>query len=130
MCTRVAGLLESVLMRIGVVAPPWAPIPPPLYGGIEQAVDGLVRGFVAAGHEVLMFTTGDSTSPVPMKWLLKASEGWRIGYTVPELRHIMAAYDALADFDVIHDHTVLGPVYATEKYPDLPVVTTIHGPFN
>lgn len=117
-------------MRIGIIAPPWAPIPPPLYGGIEQAVDGLARGFQEAGHDVLMFATGDSTSSVPTKWLLKASEGWRIGYTVPELRHVMAAYDELGDCDVIHDHTVLGPVYASDRYPDLPVVTTIHGPFN
>ena len=116
-------------MRIGIVTPPWAPVPPPLYGGIEQAIDGLARGFHGAGHEVTMFTTGDSTSPVPKKWVLKMSEGWRMGYTVPELRHIMAAYEELTDFDVIHDHTVLGPVYA-ERYPDLPVVTTIHGPFN
>ena len=116
-------------MRIGIVAPPWAPVPPPLYGGIEQAIDGLARGFQAAGHEVLMFTTGDSTCEVPKKWLLKASEGWRMGYTVPELRHIMAAYEELTGFDIIHDHTVLGPVYA-QRFPELPVVTTIHGPFN
>ena len=116
-------------MRIGIIAPPWAPVPPPLYGGIEQAIDGLARGFQAAGHEVLLFTTGDSTSEVPKKWLLKLSEGWRMGYTVPELRHVMAAYEALTDFDVIHDHSVLGPVYA-ERFPGLPVVTTIHGPFN
>lgn len=117
-------------MRIGIVATPWAPIPPPLYGGIEQAIDGLARGFAAAGHEVMLFTTGDSTSDVPRKWLLKKSEGYRIGYTVPELRHVMAAYDEMAGFDVIHDHTVLGPVYAADHFPDLPVVTTIHGPFN
>ena len=116
-------------MRIGIIAPPWAPVPPPLYGGIEQAIDGLARGFQAAGHEVLMFTTGDSSCEVPRKWLLKVSEGWRMGYTVPELRHIMAAYEELIGCDVIHDHTVLGPVYA-QRLPDLPVVTTVHGPFN
>lgn len=116
-------------MRIGIVGPPWAPIPPPLYGGIEQAVDGLARGFVKAGHDVLLFTTGDSTSSVPRQHLLQVSEGYRIGYTVPELRHVMAAYDALEDFDVIHDHTVLGPIYA-ERFPEARVVTTIHGPFN
>ena len=116
-------------MRIGIIATPWAPVPPPLYGGIEQAIDGLARGIERAGHDVVLFTTGDSTCKVTRKWVLKVSEGWRIGYTVPELRHVMAAYEELTDFDVIHDHSVLGPVYA-ERFPDLPVVTTIHGPFN
>jgi len=116
-------------VRVGIVAPPWAPVPPPLYGGIEQAIDGLARGFQAAGHDVVMFTTGDSTSPVERRWLLEASEGYRMGYTVPELRHVIAAYEQLDDVDVVHDHSVLGPVYA-ERFPGKKVVTTIHGPFN
>ncbi|HXQ59476.1 MAG TPA: glycosyltransferase family 4 protein, partial [Acidimicrobiales bacterium] len=29
----------------------------------------------------------------------------------------------------VHDHTVMGPFYS-ERFPGLPVVTTIHGPFN
>jgi glycosyltransferase involved in cell wall biosynthesis len=116
-------------MRIAVIAPPWAPVPPQLYGGIELIVDRLAKGFHAAGHEVLLYTTGDSTSAVPMAWRLEHSEGTRIGMVVPEMRHVMAAYDAVKDFDIVHDHTVAGPVYA-EKFPDLKVVTTIHGPFN
>jgi glycosyltransferase involved in cell wall biosynthesis len=116
-------------MRIAVIAPPWAPVPPQLYGGIELIVDRLASGFQAAGHEVLLYTTGDSTSPVPMAWHLDRSEGTRIGMVVPEMRHVMAAYDAVQDFDVVHDHTVAGPIYA-EKFPNLKVVTTIHGPFN
>jgi glycosyltransferase involved in cell wall biosynthesis len=116
-------------MRIAVVAPPWAPVPPQLYGGIELIVDRLARGFQAAGHEVLLYTTGDSTSSVPMAWTLPQAEGNRIGAVVPELRHVMAAYDTVADFDIVHDHTVAGPVYA-ERFPNLKVVTTNHGPFN
>ncbi len=116
-------------MRIGVVAPPWAPVPPKLYGGIELIVDELARGFVAAGHEVLLYTTGDSTSSVPMAWALERSEGHRIGMVVPELRHVMHAYEAVADCDIVHDHTVAGPFFAA-RFPDLKVVTTIHGPFN
>ena len=114
-------------MRIGVVAPPWAPIPPALYGGIEQAVDCECRGLVAAGHDVELFTTGDSTCPVPRKWLLERAEGARIGFTVPELRHVLGAYDALGRCDVVHDHTMVGPVFAA-SLTDLPVVTTMHGP--
>jgi glycosyltransferase involved in cell wall biosynthesis len=116
-------------MRIAVIAPPWAPIPPKLYGGIELIVDELARGFRDAGHDVLLYATGDSTSTVPTAWALAESEGTRIGMAVPELRHVMHAYEAVQDFDVVHDHTVIGPVYA-ERFPHLKVVTTIHGPFN
>jgi glycosyltransferase involved in cell wall biosynthesis len=116
-------------MRIALVAPPWMPIPPPLYGGIEVVVDQLARGMAAAGHEVTLFATGDSTCPVPTKWVLPRAEGSRTGMAVPELRQVVHAYETVADHDVVHDHTVVGPFYS-ERYPGLPVVTTIHGPFN
>jgi glycosyltransferase involved in cell wall biosynthesis len=116
-------------VRVGIIAHPWAPVPPQLYGGIEQAIDWLARGLQSAGHDVVLFTTGDSTSPVERRWLLESSEGYRMGYTVPELRHVMAAYEQLDDVEVVHDHTVLGPVYA-ERFPERKVLTTIHGPFN
>jgi glycosyltransferase involved in cell wall biosynthesis len=116
-------------MRIALIAPPWTPIPPPLYGGIELVVDQMARGLVAAGHDVTLFATGDSTCPVPKRWVLEHSEGMRIGMAVPELRHVVHAYDALTDHDVIHDHTIMGPFYS-ERFPGLRVVTTIHGPFN
>lgn len=45
-------------------------------------------------------------------------------------RHVINAYDHVRDWgaDVVHDHTLVGPVYA-ERF-DLPVVTTNHGPFD
>ena len=46
-----------------------------------------------------------------------------------ELRHLIHAYDAVQDYDLVHDHTVVGPVYAA-RFPRLRVVTTNHGPFN
>ena len=116
-------------MRIALIAPPWAPVPPALYGGTEQAVDSLAHGFHRAGHEVLLFTTGDSTCPVPKQSVLKTSEGQHIGQVVPELRHIMAAYEAVGGYDIVHDHTMAGPVYS-QRHPDLKVVTTVHGPLN
>ncbi|MGH9149745.1 MAG: glycosyltransferase family 4 protein [Acidimicrobiales bacterium] len=117
-------------MRIAIIAPPWTPIPPQLYGGIELVVDRLAVGLQAAGHEVMLYATGDSTCPVPTQWHLAKAEGQRIGQVVPELRHLMHAYDAVAGYDIVHDHTVAGPVYAAGRFPDLKVVTTIHGPFN
>ena len=116
-------------MRIAVIAPPWTPIPPDGYGGIEVVIDRLATGFQDQGHEVLLFTTGDSTCPVPRQSTLPEAEGDRIGAVVPELRHVMAAYDAVQGFDVVHDHTVAGPAYAA-RFPDLKVVTTLHGPLD
>lgn len=115
-------------MRIGLIAPPWTPVPPPLYGGIELVVDELARGFAASGHDVVLFTTGDSTCPVERRWELPEAEGMRIGAAVPELRHALAAYRSLDDCDVIHDHTVAGPLLAAGAPPGVPVVTTVHGP--
>ena len=115
-------------MRVAQIAPPWAPVPPHLYGGIELVVDLLSRGLQAAGHDVVLWTVGESTSPVPRRFVLDGAEGARIGMAVPELRHVIHAYESLSDFDVIHDHTVFGPLYAA-RFPERVVVTTNHGPF-
>ena len=115
-------------MRIGLIAPPWLPVPPPMYGGTEAIVDRLARGLVQRGHDVVLFTTGDSTCPVPKLWVYEQAQRELLGQVVVELRHLVRAYDALRDCDIVHDHTVAGPVYAM-RYPELPVVMTAHGPF-
>jgi glycosyltransferase involved in cell wall biosynthesis len=51
------------------------------------------------------------------------------GNSVDEIRHVIHAYEALDGVDVVHDHTLVGPLYAA-AFPNLPVVTTNHGPFN
>jgi glycosyltransferase involved in cell wall biosynthesis len=118
-------------MRIGIMAPPWAPVPPPAYGGTESVVDRLARGFIAAGHEVLLWCTGDSTCPVPSGHVFEQAQWDRMGEAVVELRHLIRGYEALEAWgaDIVHDHTLLGPLYARNR-PGIQVVTTNHGPFN
>jgi glycosyltransferase involved in cell wall biosynthesis len=116
-------------MRVGLVAPPWAPLPPQGYGGTEGVVDRLARGLQAAGHDVVVATTADSNCAVPTVTTLEHSQGERIGNSLPEILHVMRAYDALREVDIVHDHTFLGPVYA-ERFPDVRVVTTNHAPFD
>jgi glycosyltransferase involved in cell wall biosynthesis len=117
-------------MRVGLIGTPWTPTPPRLYGGIELVVDRLCRGISAAGHEVVLFATGDSTCPVERHHLLAEADGNRIGITVTELRHVLAAYETLRDrgCDIVHDHTLAGPIVGPTVAPGLPVVTTMHGP--
>lgn len=116
-------------MRIGLIAPPWLPVPPPAYGGKEQVIDGLARGLQELGHEVRLFTVGESTCPVPREYLYPVPPE-PVGDSVTEAAHVLSAYEALAGLDVIHDHTILGPLLAGGRGVSRPpVVTTSHGPF-
>lgn len=116
-------------MRIAIVAPPWLPVPPPAYGGTENVLDALARGLRNAGHEVLLCTTGDSTCPVERVFAFEKAVGIGRGSSVDEIRHVTYAYSRLEDVDVVHDHTLVGPLHSA-AFPGLPVVTTNHGPFN
>lgn len=120
---------EARPLTVGIIAPPWLPVPPEAYGGTENVLDVLARGLQAAGHEVVLFTTGDASCPVERRWAHPQSLGVGRGSPVDEARHVVAAYQALADVDVIHDHTVVGPLYAAGLGKP-PVLTTNHGPFN
>lgn len=118
-------------MRIGLIAPPWVPVPPTGYGGTEEVVDNLARGLAERGHQVRLFTVGESTCPVPRRWYYDAAPK-PMGAAVQEAAHVLAAYDALTDVDVIHDHTVLGPLLAARaghRRP-IPCLCTHHGPFS
>jgi glycosyltransferase involved in cell wall biosynthesis len=116
-------------MRIGLIAAPWIPIPPSGYGGIERVVDLLARGFTAAGHEVVLAAASDSTCPVPLAPGMRPSEPAELGLTLSEFSHAIRAYEGLGDVDIIHDHTLAGPLLARRE-TTAPVVTTIHGPLN
>ena len=116
-------------MRVGMIAPPWAPIPPPSYGGTEEVIDCLARGILERGHEVVLFTTGDSSTPVPRRWCFERAEWARIGSAAVEAHHVLDAYEQLADCDVVHDHTTLGALLAS-RAACMPVVVTQHGLFD
>jgi glycosyltransferase involved in cell wall biosynthesis len=117
-------------MRIGIIAPPWVPIPPPAYGGIEAVIDSLARGLLAAGHDVLLHASAESMCPVPRTAdTLSAQSLLGAAGPAAELSHVVTGYEAMRDWapDIVHDHTMIGPAYMHR--PDIPVVTTNHGPF-
>lgn len=120
--------MKAEYVKVGLLAPPWLPVPPPSYGGTEAVVDRLARGLVAAGHEVLLFAAGDSTCPVETVADTLPARPEEIGITTVELAHVIRGHDMLAGCDVVHDHTLAGP--AIGQRPGAPVlVTTSHGPF-
>ena len=115
-------------MDIAIIAPPWLPVPAPAYGGTEAVLDELARGLQNAGHEVLMVCHPDSQCPVPKASVVPAEDtvAWvapASSWSTPSARTSWSS-----TCDVVHDHTLAGPVYSA-RYPDLPVVTTNHNPF-
>jgi glycosyltransferase involved in cell wall biosynthesis len=117
-------------MRVVIIAPPWVPVPPPAYGGTEAVLDALARGLQAAGDDVLLVATGDSTCPVPTASTFARAVGVGTAGVPAEIAHALYGYAEAARFgaDIVHDHTLVGPLYAAQR-ARVPVVTTNHGPF-
>jgi glycosyltransferase involved in cell wall biosynthesis len=115
-------------MRIAEVAPPWIPVPPEGYGGIELIVDLLARGLQARGHEVTLFAPEGSKSLAEVISPLPAAGSGSIGDRWHEAYHSLSAYQQADEFDLIHDHTFLGPALA--QMSDLTTVHTLHGPWD
>lgn len=115
-------------MHIGILVPPWASVPPRGYGAIEMLAGWLAVRVQAAGHRVTLVTTGDSTCPVPRLAPFPQARPQEAGNTSTELVHVLEAYDELAglDLDLLHDHSLTGPVLAAARPPAWPVVTTAH----
>jgi len=116
-------------MRVGLIAPPWLPVPPDRYGGTESVIDGLARGLVAAGHDVVLAAPSGSTCPVPQVPDLPPPDSARMGATVVEIPYTLSAYAGMRDVDVVHDHTVAGPL-CNRPPAAVPVAATNHGPFD
>jgi glycosyltransferase involved in cell wall biosynthesis len=127
----VAGLVGQERLRVGIVAPPWVPVPPEGYGGTEAMVDVLARGLQEAGHEVHLVCREGSTCPVDRICPPATAAPVVIGDMLAEIRHVATAYQALRDLDVdvVHDHTLLGPLIGAPE-AGCPVVVTHHGPFD
>ena len=113
-------------LRVGILAPPWVPVPPSVYGGTELVLDELALGLTRAGCEVHLFTTGDSTCPVPRSWLYEHALG-TVAELSAEADHVARGYEDLAGADVIHDHTLTGPVWGAARGGGSRIVTTVHG---
>jgi glycosyltransferase involved in cell wall biosynthesis len=116
-------------LRIAIVAPPWFSVPPRAYGGIESMVADLVDGLVERGHHVTLVGAGQpGTKAQQFIPIYPEPPSARLGEAMPEAVHAAAAAAALADLDVdvVHDHTLAGPLLARNR--PTPTVTTAHGP--
>jgi glycosyltransferase involved in cell wall biosynthesis len=123
-------------LRIAMLAPPWIPIPPPGYGGIEFVVALLCDALVEQGHDVELFCAPGSQSAAKVHPLLDAPHPESIERSVFEADHvgrgfeeIDAAASAGEPFDVVHDHSGFTALAMADRL-DTPLVHTVHGPFD
>ncbi len=115
-------------LRIAMVAPPWFTVPPQGYGGVENVCADLVDGLVDRGHEVTLIGAGTSGTPGRFVATYDVPPSARLGEPLPEVLHAAAAARAIVELDpdVVHDHTLAGPLQARGR--DAPTVVTMHGP--
>lgn len=119
-----------------MLAPPWIPIPPPGYGGIEFVVALLCDALVEHGHDVELFCAPGSSSRAKVHPLLESPHPEHIERALFEADHVacaFAAIDGRADgsrpFDVVHDHCGYTPLAMADRL-STPLVHTVHGPFD
>ncbi len=117
-------------MRVGLIAPPFIPVPPVEYGGTELFIADLAIGLRSLGIDVTVYTNGESTIPVEKRWLFRESQ-WPIkGDDYDQLKDIehatWAISDATKSCDILHLNTALG--LTCSRLSQLPFVYTMHHP--
>jgi glycosyltransferase involved in cell wall biosynthesis len=112
-----------------MVAPPWYEVPPSGYGGLELICAALVDGLVARGHEVTLIGAGRRTG-TSARFISTTTDLQyeRLGEAMPGALHGARVNRLLAhdDYDIIHDHTLEGPLTAEQR--QAPTIVTVHGP--
>src|SRR5262245_9537975 len=116
-------------LRIAMVMPPWYEVPPAGYGGLERVCASLIDGLIARGHDVTLFGTGTRSGTLAHFVSTNIDLQYpRLLEAMPELVHVTEANELISrgSFDIVHDHTMVGPVTASRRRP--PSVVTVHSP--
>jgi glycosyltransferase involved in cell wall biosynthesis len=111
-------------MRIAMISTPFIRMPPIGYGGTELFCHELCEELVRRGHDVTVFTTGDSVVSGRKRSLYHRPE-WPPN-PADEINHAAWAFREIArgSFDVVHNNLPLGiPLGA---FVPVPLVHTIH----
>jgi glycosyltransferase involved in cell wall biosynthesis len=119
---------EAQRLGIAFVMPPWFDVPPRAYGGIESLAAKLVDALVERGHSVFLLGAGRDGTRAQFRRTYKVPPSERIGEAMPEALHAAWSNQYLdgLDVDVIHDHSLAGPLTARGR--GAPTVVTAHGP--
>ena len=117
-------------MRIGLIAPPFIPVPPKQYGGTELFVAQLATYLHGRGHQVVVYANGDSEVSCELRWRYRHKE-WPLpdanAGLYKSMTHLAwAVADAGADVDVLHLNDGIGA--SLSPLLGRPAVMTMHHP--
>src|SRR3954451_13524359 len=119
-------------LRIAMLAPPWIPVPPPGYGGIEYVVALLCDALVELDHEVELFCAPGSSSRARVHPLLDRPHPDSIERALFEGDHTGRAFRAILGagvdgrpFDVVHDHSGYTALALADRL-ETPMIHTVH----
>lgn len=126
-----APLSMSMRRHVALVAPPWYPVPPHGYGGIETVVALLADELRARGHRVTLLAAEGSdrqaTVHAPLAW--RTDLGQR-NERLRELTYAARVLETLSrrgPFDAIHDHVGFATLLGCVHLGIAPVLHTVHG---
>ncbi len=118
--------------HIAIVAPPWYPIPPVGYGGIEIVLDLLVKELRAQGDRVTLYAcegTRDAVTLAPAGWEADLGKEFHEMRSVTYAARVLEDLSNRKDVDLIHDHagwsSLLGLAFSGSPAP---ILHTVHGP--
>ncbi|HZU33464.1 MAG TPA: glycosyltransferase family 4 protein [Candidatus Angelobacter sp.] len=115
-------------MKIALIAPPFIPVPPKKYGGTELFVAELALGLKLKEIDVVVYTNGESTIDVPVRWLYPHSEWPLPGEAEGTLKGInhaaWAVKEAIKEADIIHLNSA--PGLSLSRFIETPMVYTVH----
>lgn len=112
-----------------MIAPPWYPVPPRGYGGIELVVDLLTSGLQELGHEVILFAAEGSRDEAialaPAGWAEDLGGARQVIRAATYLERVYTRLDAIS-VDVVHEHNEAIGIVVGGRRPPGPIVATIH----
>jgi glycosyltransferase involved in cell wall biosynthesis len=116
-------------LHVAMIAPPYFDIPPRAYGGVEAVVADLVDALIDRNHQVTLIGAGrHRTHAQRFLATYQRQPTDQLGEPLPEVVHAAQVARLLEDLDadVVHDHTLAGPLLARGRVA--PTVVTVHGP--
>ena len=131
----ILSIMEEVnhqKLKIAIISPPWFPVPPPGYGGIEMVVSLLTEGLCRRQHSVTLFASGDSITQARLISVFDEAPYKKLKENIYfENLHALSAYELAQEFDIIHDHNgyssrLMGAL--VKRILGKPVIATLHGP--